>query len=100
MPIFGPTTDHKEIRRWAALNNAVPVRISTLVFDGEPAKVGFRFLNGSRGEPEFTPITWESFFALFDVLELSFVYDEASPASYELLQSDQKLATGFSAGAS
>ncbi len=41
-----------------------PCTSFTIIFDGEPVKVGFRLMNGTKGEPEFTPISWEGFFAL------------------------------------
>lgn len=100
MPIFGPTNDHEEIRRWAAVNGAIPVEVATKLFDGEPTKLGFIFAQGAKSEPEFKPISWEAFFALFDLMELAFVYDDARPDSYELLQSDAKLQSGFAVGPS
>ncbi len=100
MAVFGPTTNHAEIRSWAAVNGAVPMEIATTVFDGQPTKIGFRFTKTKTVEPEFKPISWEGFFALFDVLELAFVYDDDRPGSYELLQSDSASQSGFAVGSS
>ncbi len=100
MPMFGPTVDHGEIRRWAAVNGAMPVEVTLLVHDGEPSKIGFVFPGGGKRQPEFKLISWEGFFALFDVMELSFVYDDARPAAYELLQMEAKAPLGFSLGQS
>lgn len=100
MPMFGPTSDHDEIRRWAVVHGAVPVEIATLLHDGVPTKIGFIFMKGAKSPPELKPISWEGFFALFDLLQLSFVYDEARPDSYELLQTETKMPWGFSAGPS
>ncbi len=61
MAMFGPTTDHQEIRRWAAMNRAIPVQVSTIIFDGEPVKVGFRLMNGTKGGPEFTRFPGRAF---------------------------------------
>jgi len=100
MPMFGPTNDHDKIRQWAAVYGAVPVEIATLLHDGEPTKVGFLFTRGEKSAPELKPISWEHFFALFDLLALAFVYDDAQPDQYELLQTEGKVRSTFSAGPS
>ena len=99
MPMASPTNSHEVIRSWAATNGAVPVEVATKVFDGEPTKLGFIFARGSMRAPEFTPISWDAFFSLFDLLGLAFVYDEARPDLYELLQSDARHQAGFAVGA-
>ncbi len=100
MAMSGPTTDHKEIRVWAAVYGAVPVEVSSTLFDSAPTKLGFIFAKGSKSAPELKPIGWDHFFALFDLLELSFVYDDAKPGSYELLQLDGREQVGFAVGPS
>jgi len=45
------------------------------------------------------PISWANFFALFDLMELSFVYDETRSDRYELLQSETGSGLGFEVGA-
>ena len=84
----GPTRDHEEIRRWAAAHNAVPVEVSPYAFDSQPAIL--RFVLGKLPEdtPELREITWASFFAQFDLLGLSFVYDGDS--QYELVYLEKK----------
>ena len=100
MPMFGPTVDRAEIRQWAVVNGALPVEVTMLAHDGAPSKIGFVFPGGGTRQPEFKPISWENFFALFDLMGLSSVYDEARPAAYELLQIEAKAPTGFSVGQS
>ena len=85
MAMLGPTRDHGVILQWAVERGAVPVEVNVRVHDGDPAALAFVFLHG-RGVPdEFRAISWESFFAQFDVLELALVYDDRRPM-YELLQ--------------
>jgi len=48
MPMLGPTNDHEEIRRWAAIHGATPVEIALLKHDGEPTKIAFMFLTGTQ----------------------------------------------------
>ncbi len=100
MPMRGPTSDHEEVRRWAAVNGAVPVEVKSNLFDSEPTKLGFIFPSGKPSEPEFKPISWEGFFALFDVLRLSLIYDDGPAGSYELLRSDAGQQSGFAVGMS
>ncbi len=100
MSMLGPTSNHDEIRRWAAVNGAVPVEVQSNLFDSEPTKLGFIFPRGKPSEPEFKPISWDGFFALFDVLQLSLVYDDGQAGAYELLRSDAGLQSGFAVGMS
>ncbi len=96
-----PTNEHGRIRQWAAVYGAVPVQVSSLLFDGEPAKLAFVFPQRNRvSEPEFTPISWEQFFAMFDAMELSVVFDESKPGTYEILQADGREQSGFAVGQS
>ena len=88
----GPTTDHDVIRRWAAVNGAIPVEIGTILHDGEPIQIGFVLTKGRKPEPEFKPISWEGFFALFDLMHLSFVHKDNS---YELLQTGAPVPIGY-----
>lgn len=96
-----PTNEHGRIRQWAAVHGAVPVQVASLLFDGEPAKLAFVFPKVHRvNEPEFKPISWEQFFALFDAMALSVVFDESKPGTYEILQGDGREQTGFAMGQS
>ena len=88
MPIQGPTRDHKEIRRWAAARQAFPVEVSPRVFDSEPAILKFVFGPEARRQEGIFEISWDSFFATFDLLGLSLVYDNDS--HYELLRVEEK----------
>ncbi len=74
-----PTRDHAAIRRWAEANDGVPAEVILLKFDGEPAVLHFLFGAAKAGTPELRPITWEDFFAQFDLLELSMAFDKDTP---------------------
>ena len=89
----GPTTDHEEIRRWAEAHNAVPAEVFPHLFDGEPAVLRFLFGVDPIGTTELRPISWENFFAHFDLLGLALVYDDQP--TYELLQIEDKSAFRF-----
>ena len=73
-----PTRDHSEIRRWAEAHDAVPAEVLTLKFDGEPTTLHFLRGDAKDGTPELRPISWEDFFARFDLLELSMAFDDES----------------------
>ena len=73
-----PTCEHWRIEKWAQENGAIPAQIRRLKFDGEPAILTFLFGKPDGMEPEINPITWEAFFAQFDLLTLSMVFDEQS----------------------
>ena len=83
-----PTTDHEEIRAWAAARDAVPAERNPLKFDGQPALLMFLFGGHRDGMEEVEEISWEQFFALFDLMGLSMVYDGKN--EYELLQIEAK----------
>lgn len=71
----GPICDHEVIRQWAARHSAIPAEIKPRNFDGEPAILWFLFDND--GSEEIVPITWENFFALFDLLGLKLMLDDS-----------------------
>lgn len=73
-----PTRDHDQILDWAQRHGATPAQIYPLKFDGQPAILYF-LIGGVTDAPDLHPITWDSFFAQFDLLELSFAYDDFSP---------------------
>ena len=73
-----PTRDHTIIRQWGLAHDAVPAEITPLKFDGQPAVLTFLLGEAKSGTPEIHPISWESFFAQFDLLELSFAFDYRS----------------------
>ena len=83
-----PTTDHDEIRRWAAEKNAVPAERKPRTFDSEPAILTFVFGGVQQGTEDVAEISWDHFFSLFDLMGLSLVYDGG--IEYELLQIEKK----------
>ncbi len=84
----GPTSNHEEIKRWAHARGATPAEVHPCKFDSEPAILRFLFGDPSTQTENLTVITWDQFFALFDLMGLSFVYDGES--AYELLQIEAK----------
>ena len=74
-----PTRDHKQIRQWAERHNAKPAEIKRLKNDGEPAILTFVLGDPDQARPDIYPISWESFFAQFDLLQLSMAFDEDTP---------------------
>ena len=84
------TQDHGAIRRWAARHRAEPATqaettqgaASRQVTDGGTI-VRFNFPAAGR----FEPVTWDAWFAQFDRLRLTFVYEEeVVDRAYELYQ--------------
>ena len=80
----GPTNVHSEILAWATRHNAIPAEVGVLKHDGEPAVLRFLFGEAREGTPELRPISWEEFFARFDLLGLALAYDD-SP-DFQILQ--------------
>ena len=70
----GPSTDHDVIRRWAERHSASPAEIKPRKFDGEAAVLWFLFKSG--GTEDICSITWEDFFARFDLLGLKLLFDD------------------------
>jgi hypothetical protein len=89
----GPTTDHEEIRRWAANHHAVPVEVAIQSYDGRPARLRFTYGKPSAAQNDLRPISWDSFFAVFDLLGLALVYNDTP--RYELLQIEHKSTRRF-----
>ncbi len=85
-----PITDHDEIRQWAVSCKAVPAEVSPDQHDGKSPILQFMFLDGSLNRPELTPISWEDFFAKFDLLGFALAYEdnrsEKPSKTYELRQ--------------
>lgn len=90
----GPTTAHDEIRRWAEVHHAVPCEILPHVFNGEPAILRLTFGTVPKEAEELRLITWDNFFALFDVLGLVFLYEPDRP-EYALLRLEEKTASSM-----
>ncbi len=90
MPISEPTTDRSEIRHWAEKHNAVPVEVLPHRVDSEPATLRF-LLPGEIVTPTgFIKLSWDDFFAKFDELGLTFVYDSGSTGYNEILQVESR----------
>ena len=92
---IGPTSDHVEIRVWAQIHSARPAQVMRQVQDGEPAILQFVFGEVNQAElGAISLISWESFFALFDVLELVLVgTGRPGRTHYELLRREPKPST-------
>ena len=90
MSVSGPTTDHSEIRGWAAQHHARPAEVLPQRLDSEPAVLRFMFPGQARDHQDIRLISWEEFFVKFDELGLSFVYDTDSTGYNELLQVEER----------
>ena len=71
-----PTRMHWRIEAWALEQGALPAQVRRLKFDGEPATLTFIFGEAKAALPDVYPISWESFFAQFDLQELSMAFDD------------------------
>jgi hypothetical protein len=84
------TRDHDCIRQWAERHKAEPATgeatssgPATVNVNDGGAGVRFNFPSAAR----FRPISWEEWFANFDVYELTFVYEEeVADRAYEFFQ--------------
>ena len=83
-----PTRDHKSIRSWADRHGAAPAEVMVHVFDSEPTMLYFLFGDARAGTPELRPISWEDFFARFDLLGLALAYDEETQR-FDLVRLDK-----------
>lgn len=72
-----PTSNHDQMIAWASRHEATPAEVIPRVFDREPAILHFLFGEARVGLPEIRPISWESFFAQFDLMELAIVFDDS-----------------------
>lgn len=70
-----PTQDHDLIRSWGARVHAVPAEVLPALIDGEPTQLHFLFGGAAAGTSELRPISWEEFFARFDLLNLSLAFE-------------------------
>lgn len=90
MPLSRRITTHQEIREWAASCQAIPAEVSPGGEGGQSPNLQFMFLDGSPNQPEITPISWEDFFARFDLEGLVLACEEipsGEPSkSYELVR--------------
>ena len=91
--MLGPTSEHAEIRRWAESQDAKPAQLNQYVFDSEPAVLHFVFGDAAIDPNSLQLVSWEHFFATFDLLGLALVYDETP--WFEFLQVEVKSAYRF-----
>ncbi len=89
LAISGPTTNHDEIRRWAERHGAVPAEMMPSRVDGEPSTIRILLESTVNHRTDALLLPWDEFFMRFDLLGLSFVYDDAS-GQHELLQVEEK----------
>ena len=68
-----PTKDHKMIRQWAESRSAIPAALPG-TGDGVPAVLGFIIPGANYHNRNLTEVTWEDFFAKFDLFGLAFVF--------------------------
>ena len=90
MMITGPTVDHGEIRVWAEHHKMLPTEILPNVVDHEPPVLQLLPAKTVQSRPDVRVISWEEFFARFDLLGLAFIYDNENTGYNELLQRDEK----------
>ncbi len=90
MRMGGPTTDHGVIRHWAEANQALPVEVLPSHVDSLPTVLHVMLPAMVRDRPDVRVMTWEEFFVKFDLMGLTFVYDEDSTGYNELLQVEER----------
>ncbi len=72
-----PTRDHNLIREWAKRFDAFPAQVRRLKHNGEPAVLTFTFGEPEENaKPHIQSISWEMFFAEFDLMKLSMAWDD------------------------
>ena len=86
-----PTRDHEQIRAWAVRHSAVPAEIQGTA-DGTPAKLDFLLVGGLSGSLALNPISWEDFFARFDLFGLSMAWDDTGQFALVRVEKDLPLA--------
>ncbi len=70
-----PTRDHKIIRNWALDRRAIPAVVRG-ENDGSPAVLKFIIPGAHYENRNLEAVSWEDFFAQFDLFGLSFVFQE------------------------
>lgn len=73
------TREHWRIQKWAHENSATPAQIKAQRYDSEPAPLTFLFGAVDVTETDVFPITWEVFFAYFDLLQLFMTWEADAP---------------------
>ena len=82
-----PTADHAMILDWAQRHQATPAEVRTRTFDSQPSVLRFLFNDLRSGTPDLRPISWEDFFARFDLLKLTVLLDEAPAFEFVEMES-------------
>ena len=90
MSMMGPTHDHGEIRAWASRHEVLPTELVPLHINGEPLRLQLTLASEIVGRPDLRVISWDDFFARFDLLGLTVVYDDNVDGYNELLQRQEK----------
>ena len=76
-----PTCDHDIVVAWAQHHQAVPAEVAT----NGPYAIGptlsFLFSRVSQHPSHLRPISWEAFFAVFDLFDLAFAFEKDPGAS-------------------
>jgi hypothetical protein len=67
------TTDHEEIRRWAAERGGRPAGVRGTGSGGDPGVLRIKF---DDSEEDLEEILWDRFFDAFDRNNLAFLYQE------------------------
>jgi hypothetical protein len=99
MAIFGPTTDHQQIRQWAESHGGLPAELLPYRVNHAPLELRLYFGPDLSSDKWMRAMTWDDFFARFDLMGLTFVYDD-NPSrrpheSYEILQEEARSPYGF-----
>jgi hypothetical protein len=89
-----PTRDHNVIRSWVEKHDGVAAEVIPFKFDGEPTILHFLFGEAKAGTPELRPISWDDFFARFDLLGLSLAFDDETPR-YQLVRVEKSMQAGM-----
>lgn len=69
------------------------MEVTPHVLDGQPAILRFVFGGVPKDQTELRPISWESFFAQFDLMGLALAFDDNR--QYELVQIEERSAYRF-----
>jgi hypothetical protein len=69
------TTNHEEIRKWAAARGATPAHVKGTGGADDPGILRLDF-PGYSGNGKLEEISWEEFFEKFDEQDLALVYQE------------------------
>lgn len=90
MSIAGPTTNHDEIRGWAETHRAVPTEVLPEHLNHVPVILRMMLPQMAAERKDIRVISWEEFFLKFDLLGLTFVYEQDRGGYNELLQIEDK----------